>query len=792
MTAAFHEPGVSRTGRRHPGDIVRLIAAVLLVAVAAAFAWNGHVSASEADAFRLFNDLPRLLTPLALALLFIGSPVAVGVTALAAVVARRARLAGELIAAGALGYGLARLLQEIVERAGPTGHVAQFHHVAQLVVSERVTLGHGFPSAAVAVAAALATAAGPYMRRPAGRAAWGMVCAVAAARLYGGVDLPLDVVAGAAVGWAVGAGLNLAWGAPTGHPSMEQVRQALCGAGIDVPTLQPAGIGGRSYVRFVGWGPDEEELFVKVLGREERSADVLVRLWRFLAFRGFQDEVSFVSRKRQVEHEALLAMLAARGGVRVPHILLAARAANGEVFLVEERVRGRSLDDLDAGDLDDKLLFQVWEQVQLLHRHRIAHRDLRRHNVLVDEAGQPWLIDFNLAEAAANDRRRARDVCELLVSLAAVLGPERAADSAIEVLGDDEVARAMPMLQPLAMSSRTLAELAGQRGIIGELRSHIAERTGIELEPLAQVTRIRPRTLLALAAGGLAVQLLLPQVGHFHQTVLAIQNARWWWMLAAVGAAAVTYFAAATAQLGAVEKRLRLLPMTLVQVAGSFANRVTPAGTGGMGLNERFLERSGIPRATAVGAVGLNALAGAVVHAGFVAISIAALGRAGIGGAPLPRGWGVLIGVVVGFGILGLVLLSPLRRRLAGPTRRAARDLKRVLRNPVQATKLIGGSAGVTIFNALALAAALAAFGADAGVLKVVIVYLGGSAVASVSPTPGALGAVEAALVAGLTGVGIAAGPAVAGVLAFRLVTFWAPTLPGFFALRAVRNRQWV
>src|SRR5439155_20907228 len=287
MTAVFPEPGVPRTGRRHPGDIVRLIAAVLLLVVCSGFARHGHVSASEADAFRLFNDLPRVFTPLALALLVIGSPVAVGVPALAALVVRRARLAGELVAAAALGYGLARLLQEVIERAGPTGHVAQFHHVAQLVVSDSVTLGHGFPSAAVAVAAALATAAGPYMRRPAGRAAWGLVFAVAAARLYGGLDLPLDVVAGAAVGWAVGAALNLAWGAPSGHPSMEQVRQALCGAGIDVPTLQPAGVGGRSHVRFVGWGSDGEEVFVKVLGREERSADLLVRLWRFVAFRGF-------------------------------------------------------------------------------------------------------------------------------------------------------------------------------------------------------------------------------------------------------------------------------------------------------------------------------------------------------------------------------------------------------------------------------------------------------------------------------------------------------------------------
>jgi undecaprenyl-diphosphatase len=109
----------------------------------------------------------------------------------------------------------------------------------------------------------------------------------------------------------------------------------------------------------------------------------------------------------------------------------------------------------------------------------------------------------------------------------------------------------------------------------------------------------------------------------------------------------------------------------------------------------------------------------------------------------------------------------------------------------MQALQLFSGNIGVTLGNALALAACLAAFHANADLLEVIVVYLGGSAVASVSPTPGALGAVEAALVAGLTGVGVAAGPAVAGVLAFRLVTFWAPTVPGAWAFRLVRRRQW-
>ncbi len=781
------------TGRRHPGDFVRLVVAVALLALCSLAARGGHVSASEADAFRLFNDLPRLFTALALPLLVIGSPVAIVGAAVAALVQRRFRLAAELVAAGGAAYGIARLLQHVVERAGPSGHIAVFHHVAQLLVSDRVTLGTGFPSAAVAVAAALATAAGPHVRRSVGRTAWWLVLGVALARMYGGLDLPLDILAGAAVGWAVGAALNLTFATPTGHPSTAQVRDALAAAGIDVPNLVPAGMGGRSYARFLATTADGEELFVKVLGSEERSADLLMRLWRFVAFRGVQDELAFVSNKRRAEHEALLAITAAEAGVRVPCVRLAARAPRGEVFLVEERVRGHTLDDVAAETIDDKLLERVWEQVGRLHAARIAHRDLRRHNVLVDEAGEPWLLDFNLAEAAATNRRLHRDVNELLVSLSAVVGHERAADSAIETLGSDAVMAAMPMLQPLAISGRTLAELPGRQTVITNLRSHVAERLGVEHEPLAQVTRVRPRTLLALAAFGFAVQLLLPQVGEFHQTVNAVTSAHWAWMVAAIGAAAVTYVAAALAQRGAVERRWRLplYPMTVVQVACSFVNRVTPAGTGGLGLNERYLEKSGLPRPQALAAIGLNALAGAVVHALGVAVAIAALGQSGIGGAPLPRGWGVLVAVTGAFVIAGVVLLSPLRKRIVAPMKRAASDLVRVLRHPAQASQLFSGNVGVTLGNALALAACLAAFHANANLLQVIVVYLGGSAVASVSPTPGALGAVEAALVAGLTGVGVAAGPAVAGVLAFRLVTFWAPTLPGFFAFRVVRRRRW-
>ncbi|MCL1601136.1 MAG: lysylphosphatidylglycerol synthase domain-containing protein [Actinomycetia bacterium] len=58
-----------------------------------------------------------------------------------------------------------------------------------------------------------------------------------------------------------------------------------------------------------------------------------------------------------------------------------------------------------------------------------------------------------------------------------------------------------------------------------------------------------------------------------------------------------------------------------------------------------------------------------------------------------------------------------------------------------------------------------------------------GSALATAVPTPGGLGATQAALIAGYTAIGIAGSTAFAAVMLLRLITFWLPILPGWFAL---------
>ena len=84
----------------------------------------------------------------------------------------------------------------------------------------------------------------------------------------------------------------------------------------------------------------------------------------------------------------------------------------------------------------------------------------------------------------------------------------------------------------------------------------------------------------------------------------------------------------------------------------------------------------------------------------------------------------------------------------------------------------------------------MAAFGRSVPIASIGVVYLTGSAIGSLLPTPGGLGAVEAALTAGLTATGMPGAVAVSSVLLFRLLTFWLPVPFGWAALSYLERKQ--
>jgi uncharacterized membrane protein YbhN (UPF0104 family) len=648
--------------------------------------------------------------------------------------------------------------------------------------------GHGFVSGHAAVAAALATVAAGHVSRRVRWAAWALVWAVAAARVYVGAHLPFDVIGGAAVGWAVGGIIHLARGTPGHVPTSAEVARALAAAGQRVAAVVPLHADARGSIPYrVDAQPP---LFVKAVGRDQRDGDLLYKLVRFLAFRETGDEAPFATPKRQLEHEAYLGLLARRAGVRVPEVVLTSDTGDGVWLEAQELLDATPLAALGADRVGDALLDELWGQVARMRAARLAHRDLRLANVLVDRAGRPWLVDWGFAEASAVDHLLDADGAELLAATAAVVGAERAVACAERGLGLEALAGAARLLQPLALSAATRRGLLASPGLLAGVHAALAAR-GIHPGGREELMRLplRPGVLAAAGLALWAVHHLITRVAGVRELADVVAAGSWRWLVVAALTAAGGYLAAAVAQMAAAPVHLALGRTAAVQLAGSFVSKMTPPGSGSATVSTCYLRCAGVPADAARRAVQRTRAAGLVVHALGLTAAWAWIARAGVNAGAVPGGWATPAAVTAGLGLLGVLLWRPLRRRPSvGDVFAEVRALTGGLGSHGRSAALFAGAAGVSAARVLALTASLWAFGAEPSLAEAAAVYLSVAALAPLGPLPGGLGIVEAGLVVGLTAVGVPAAPAVAGVLTYRLITFWAPIGPAAVAYRRLRR----
>jgi undecaprenyl-diphosphatase len=243
--------------------------------------------------------------------------------------------------------------------------------------------------------------------------------------MYVGAHLPYDVLGGAALGWAAGALVHLVLGAPDSRPSTSRVRAALQAHGVEVGELRPVQPQASRSTRFVSDGDPDPAVFVKVVVREWRDTDLIYRAWRRIRHAGHP--VRQGTPAHEVEHEALMAMLARAAGVRAPETPLVTSFGNGAGLLVERRINGSTLAALATDRVHDRLAADLRAQVAALHGAGIAHQDLTGDNVMVDGAGRIWLIDFDQAVAGADSARMARDQQALEAMFADLAGRPGAA-----------------------------------------------------------------------------------------------------------------------------------------------------------------------------------------------------------------------------------------------------------------------------------------------------------------------------------------------------------------------------
>jgi len=447
-----------------------------------------------------------------------------------------------------------------------------------------------------------------------------------------------------------------------------------------------------------------------------------------------------------------------------------------------------------AERLGDEVLRGIWRLVADLHRAGIAHRDLRLANLMLDDSGQPWLIDFGFGTVAALPQQLAGDVAELLCSTAVAVGPKRTVDAAVAELRPEQVRAALPRLQPDALSTATRKAMKARRGLDKQLQKTAAAAVGVEKVQLQHLERVQPRHVLTLLATALAAYFLIHQVTQIQDLPAILARMDWSWAVLALVASGLTYVGGALNLMGGFVQRLSLGLTTAEQLGGSFINRITPVKVGGMAVNVRYLQKQGLDSATTIGGVGISMLVAAAMHIALSAVFIVWAGsKASI--VELPSSTTILLVLVAGAAVVGLaVIIRPARRLIrtavVPQVEKAVRELREALRDPTRLSLSFLGALLMDLAYIIALFASVRAFGAPVSVAVAGAVYLTGTAVASAAPTPGGVGAVEAALIAGLTATGVPDELAVPAVLVYRVATFWLPVLPGWLAFTLLTRRD--
>lgn len=532
-------------------------------------------------------------------------------------------------------------------------------------------------------------------------------------------------------------------------------------------------------------------LQVTVLDSDPTSG-VVRRLFSRIVLRNAAAPPLLWSLRDRVEHTALLEYAAAAAGAATPRLLAVGELGPSAAFLVREHVAVRPLTELGDSELTDEFVDKVWAQLRLLHRHRVAHRGISPGTVVQRADGHAAFTALSTGSIAAGPWALSLDQAALLVTLALHVGPYRAVESAVRNLGADAVAAILPFLQSVGLPPPLRQAVRGHRDLLREVRQEIVRVVPHAPAQPVQLERMPPRTVVTVAVATVVGLALVYQLTGVAWNTLSDPDPGW--TSAAAVLSLLCVLAPAVALLGFSPVRLRLWRTVLVQYASCFVRIATPAGVGSLALNTRYLIRAGASTAQAVSAVGVSQVAGLVTLVPLLVVC-AYLSNMDYPGDFSPSFTLLLVVGVLSVLAAAVLAVPRLRRAAVGRLRPHLHGvlphLLDLVQHPSRLVLGMGGTVLLTVSLVLCLYTSILAFDATPSLAAVGMVYLAGNALGSAAPSPGGLGAVEAALIGGLTAIaGVPAAAALPGVLLFRLLTFWLPVLPGWLAFTRLQRRR--
>jgi beta-lactam-binding protein with PASTA domain/predicted Ser/Thr protein kinase len=151
-----------------------------------------------------------------------------------------------------------------------------------------------------------------------------------------------------------------------------------------------------------------------------------------LLYRHLAENVSFVERFRREASSA--------AGLQHPNIVSIFDRGewDGTYYIAMELIEGRTLKDVirERGpappDAAVDIVLQILQAARFAHQRGVVHRDIKPHNVLIDEEGRVKVADFGIARAGASDMTETGSV----MGTAQYLSPEQAQGKPVDARSD--------------------------------------------------------------------------------------------------------------------------------------------------------------------------------------------------------------------------------------------------------------------------------------------------------------------------------------------------------------------
>lgn len=311
------------------------------------------------------------------------------------------------------------------------------------------------------------------------------------------------------------------------------------------------------------------------------------------------------------------------------------------------------------------------------------------------------------------------------------------------------------------------------------------------------LTFIRPKNrslLAALLLFILAVGAVFPQVTYFRQSFALLRHIDLIYVVLSMLLLGMTFLLAAGTLHFLARKKLLYHRTILVAMANMFTNRLVPAGAGTVATFYLYLRRQGHSRPRASAVLAVNNFLGFFSHATLflVLLIVVPSGFSGFS-IPHPNPYALVVGLlVVSCGTVFLTLKQSWHRQIRKLLKSIVRDVIYYGRQPY---RLVGGfitSMVLTVTNAAILWCCVLAVGSSVSFLAGLMIFTVGVIAGTFTPTPGGIGGVEAGLLAALVAYHLAAGPALAAVILYRLLTYWSTFLIGSVTFVYISRRGYL